>query len=414
VLENVMLGAHHRTPGGLLSASLLPVFARPWERAARERALGVLRFVGLAGRAHDPAGSLAFADQRRLEIARALAGEPTVVILDEPAAGMHPQDVHTLIELIRTIAQSGITVLLIEHHMEVVSDLADRVTVLNFGRVIAEGSPSEITRDAAVIEAYLGEQREERRPPVSIAEPTPPQREPMLDVRDLRVRYGAAPALYGVDLQVYEGEVVALIGANGAGKTTTLKAISGVDELLMSARGRVSFCGERIDRRPAHRIARLGIAHVQEGRRLFPESSVEENLLLGAHLRRDSQVRADLNAILERFPALADRRHQPAGLLSGGEQQMLAIGRALAARPRFLLLDEPSLGLAPIIVDEVFEIIGDLVEQNVTILIVEQLATRALAIADRAYIMETGTIVRSGNASDLARDREVKAAYLGG
>ena len=176
----------------------------------------------------------------------------------------------------------------------------------------------------------------------------------------------------------------------------------------------ITFFGERIERRTAFRISRMGLAHVPEGRRIFPESTVDENLLLGAYCRRDTAVRADIDAVYDRFPRLANRRGQPAGLLSGGEQQMLAIGRALASRPRFLLLDEPSLGLAPVIVDEVFEIVRGLADEGVTILIVEQMATRALALADRAYILETGRVVAEGPAASLAKDPEVRAAYLGG
>jgi ABC-type branched-subunit amino acid transport system ATPase component/ABC-type branched-subunit amino acid transport system permease subunit len=415
VVDNVMVGGHTRTSGSLALSLLLPAWLRPWEASARSHAEGLLAFVGLSERGNDLAGTLPFADLRRLEIARALAAKPDLLILDEPAAGMHPGEVRQLIDLVRAVRDSGITVLLIEHHMEVVTELADRVSVLNFGRVIAEGTPGEIATNPLVVDAYLGEAREATdeagrpaRVPVSAAVPA------MLTVRDLHVQYGAAPAVLGIDLDVHQGEVVALIGANGAGKTTTLKTSSGVPELLKSVRGQITFLGERIEHRPAHEIARMGMAHVPEGRRLFPESTVEENLLLGAYRRRDHEIMRDVEAVYDRFPILGERRRQPAGLLSGGEQQMLAIGRALTSRPRFLLLDEPSLGLAPIIVDEVFAVIEMLAGEGVTILLVEQLAARALEIADRAYVIETGRIVKHGAASDLLRDPEVQAAYLGG
>ncbi len=416
VLENVMVGAHTRTRGGLTVSTLLPVWFRPWERRTRERALGVLRFVGLVDRAHDGAGTLPFTDQRRLEIARALATDPDVLVLDDPAAGMHPQEVRQLVELVRSVRDAGVTVLLIEHHMEVVTELATNVTVLNFGRVIAQGPVSDIATDPAVIKAYLGEHARETRP-IAIGEPRvhyAAGERALLSVRDLRVRYGAASALHGVNLDVREGEVVALVGANGAGKTTTLKTISGMSELLKSVSGAIVLDDERIERLPAHVIARRGLAHVPEGRRVFPESTVEENLLLGAFRRRDSLVRHDVDSVYERFTVLGTRRRQPAGLLSGGEQQMLAIGRALMSRPRFLLLDEPSLGLSPIAADEVFEIIENLAHEDVTILLVEQMAPRALDLADRAYILETGNVVREGVAADLARDPNVRVAYLGG
>jgi ABC-type branched-subunit amino acid transport system ATPase component/ABC-type branched-subunit amino acid transport system permease subunit len=421
VLENVMVGAHTRTPGDLVRSALLPVWLRPWERQLRTRALGLLAFVGLAERAQEPAGGLPFADQRRLEIARALASNPDLLILDEPAAGMQPSEVHELIELVARVRAAGITVVLIEHHMEVVTELADRVTVLNEGEVIAEGTPAEVAGDPLVITAYLGERgREPERIParaaaeLGTADSGSGATGALLSLRDVGVEYGAAAALVGVNLEVHEGEIVSIVGANGAGKTTTLKTISGVSELLRSMHGEITFLGERIERQPAHRISRMGLAHVPEGRRVFPESTVEENLLLGAYNRRDAGVRADIDAVYDRFPRLRYRRDQPAGLLSGGEQQMLAIGRALASRPRFLLLDEPSLGLAPMIVDEVFEIIRGLADEHVTILMVEQMATRAIALADRAYILETGRVVADGPAAALADDPEVRAAYLGG
>jgi ABC-type branched-subunit amino acid transport system ATPase component/ABC-type branched-subunit amino acid transport system permease subunit len=420
VLENVMVGAHARTPGDLARSAVLPAWLRPWERRTRTRALGLLAFVGLADDAHELAATLPFASQRRLEIARALASDPDLLILDEPAAGMHPGEVRDLVELIARVRASGMTVMLIEHHMEVVTQLADQVTVLNDGGVIAEGTPGEVAGDPLVISAYLGDERPEPAGVPARVSATDGHgagtngSRALLHLRDVRVEYGGAPALVGLSLDVREGEIVGIVGANGAGKTTALKAISGVSELLRTVHGEITFLGERIERMPAHRIARMGLAHVPEGRRIFPESTVEENLLLGAHQRHDLDVRADIDAVYERFPRLRSRRDQAAGLLSGGEQQMLAIGRALASQPRFLLLDEPSLGLAPLIVDEVFEIIRGLADEHVTIVIVEQMAKRALALADRAYILETGRVVAEGPAAELADDPDVRAAYLGG
>jgi branched-chain amino acid transport system ATP-binding protein len=241
------------------------------------------------------------------------------------------------------------------------------------------------------------------------------KKERLLKVEDLRVYYGAAQALDGISFHVAEGEVVTIIGSNGAGKSTTLKTVSGVSELLKTQSGSITFAGERIEKRSSHRIARMGMAHVPEGRRVFAGSTVEENLLLGAHRRRRDRaaVSADLDRIYERFPVLRDRRSQAAGYLSGGEQQMLAIGRGLMASPRFLLLDEPSLGLAPLLVSQVFEIIAGLAAEGTTILLVEQLAHQALRVADRAYVLEAGVISGGGEAAALAADAHVREAYLG-
>lgn len=240
------------------------------------------------------------------------------------------------------------------------------------------------------------------------------QPHPLLSVHDLHVRYGAAVALRGVSFEVAEGEVVTIIGGNGAGKSTTLRTVSGLSELLQSSRGEITFDGRRIDHAKAHRIARLGVVHVPEGRRVFSYSTVEDNLLLGSYGRRLGRGSdRDLEGVFDRFPVLGERRGQMAGLLSGGEQQMLAIGRALMARPRFLMLDEPSLGLAPVIVADLFGVIRQLAQEGTTILLVEQMARQALRVADRAYVLEHGEITMSGPAAQLAEDPKVQAAYLG-
>jgi branched-chain amino acid transport system ATP-binding protein len=242
----------------------------------------------------------------------------------------------------------------------------------------------------------------------------PPNGGSMLHVEGLRVFYGAIQALRGVAFDVNEGEVVVIIGSNGAGKTTTLKTITGLPELLKNVRGHISFQGKRIDRLGPDKIARLGIAHVPEGRQVFPDQSVKDNLLLGAYQRRDyGEISKDIDRMCERFPILGERRSQKAGLMSGGEQQMLAIARALMSRPKMILFDEPSMGLAPLIVKRVFEIIQDLKNEGKTILLVEQMANQALGIADRAYVLETGEITLSGTGKDLLKDPKVKEAYLG-
>ena len=231
----------------------------------------------------------------------------------------------------------------------------------------------------------------------------------MLEVVDLEVRYGAIRAIKGITFHVGEGEIVALLGANGAGKTTTQKTVSG---MLRPSAGRISFLGQRIDGVPAHELIRLGICHVPEGRHVFPRMTVAENLEMGA-FRFKKIDQADLDRVLELFPRLQERFRQTSGTLSGGEQQMLAIGRALMGKPRLLLLDEPSMGLAPMVVPQIFTIIREINESGVTVLLVEQNAAQALALADRGYVLETGELVLQGTGAELLADDRVRAAYLG-
>jgi branched-chain amino acid transport system ATP-binding protein len=234
----------------------------------------------------------------------------------------------------------------------------------------------------------------------------------LLQVEDLRVAYGKIEAVKGITFSVEAGEVVTLIGGNGAGKTTTLRTVSG---LLHPTSGRVRFKGKRIDDTPAHRIVELGIAQAPEGRRIFPRMTVAENLELGAFSRTDggSAVASDLRRAFELFPTLEERQSQRAGTLSGGEQQMLAIGRALMSKPELLMLDEPSMGLSPIMMQRIFSTVRELKEQGTTILLVEQNARAALSLADRAYVIETGRIVMQGSGGDLLGNDDVRKAYLG-
>ena len=235
---------------------------------------------------------------------------------------------------------------------------------------------------------------------------------PMLRIADLNVYYGAIHALKGISLEVHQGEIVTLIGANGAGKSTTLRTISG---LIAPKSGAVDFEGQGIAGLGAHDIVRRGISQVPEGRRIFADMTVLENLELGAFIRNDKDgIASDMEMVFTRFPRLKERISQQAGTLSGGEQQMLAMGRALMSRPRLLLLDEPSMGLAPLLIKEIFSIIVDINKAGTTILLVEQNANMALSIASRAYVLETGRITLSGGAKDLAASEEVRKAYLGG
>ena len=233
----------------------------------------------------------------------------------------------------------------------------------------------------------------------------------MLEVKDLQVYYGMIQAIKGISFEVNQGEVIALIGANGAGKTTTLHTVTG---LISPKSGQVLFEGKDITKTPAHKIVSMGMAHVPEGRRVFAELSVYENLRMGAYTRKDkAEIEETLKSVYKRFPRLGVRKNQMAGTLSGGEQQMLAMGRALMSKPRIILMDEPSMGLSPIMVNEIFDIIRAVSESGTTVLLVEQNAKKALSIADRAYVLETGKIVLSGDAKELLEDDSIKKAYLG-
>ena len=233
----------------------------------------------------------------------------------------------------------------------------------------------------------------------------------MLEVKDLQVYYGVIQALKGISFHVNQGEVIALIGANGAGKTATLQTLTGI---LSPKSGSIVFEGKDLTRTPAHKIVEMGMAHVPEGRRVFADMSVYENLLLGAYTRKDkAEIAESLASVYKRFPRLEERKGQRAGTLSGGEQQMLAMGRALMSRPRIILMDEPSMGLSPIFVNEIFDIIREVSESGTTVLLVEQNAKKALSIADRAYVLETGSITMDGKAEDLLNDEAVQKAYLG-
>ncbi len=234
----------------------------------------------------------------------------------------------------------------------------------------------------------------------------------MLEVKDLEVYYGVIQAIKGISFEVNEGEIVTLIGANGAGKTTTMQSIMG---LIPIKHGTVTYEGQSLNRVPSHKIVRMGMTQVPEGRRVFQELTVYENLLLGAYTKNDSKsVKKDIDAIYDKFPRLKERKMQVAGTLSGGEQQMLAMGRALMSKPKLLMLDEPSMGLSPLLVDQVFDIIKEIHREGTTILLVEQNAGKSLAISDRAYVLENGKIAYSGTGKELSESDNIKKAYLGG
>jgi ABC-type branched-subunit amino acid transport system ATPase component/ABC-type branched-subunit amino acid transport system permease subunit len=369
---------------------------------------GLLAFVGYAGALDTPAGDLSHVDRRLVEIARALATRPRVLLLDEPAAGLMRADKAALGHVLRQLAGAGVAVILVEHDMALVMGVSDHIVVLDAGRLIASGTPDAIRRDTKVKQAYLGSGEMQARPRIHPLPDSPPLQ---IDAAELSASYGGVPVLQRVTLEVRQGELVALLGANGAGKSTIMRAFSG---LLRPVDGNIRLAGHRIERIEAHQIASAGLALVPEGRQVFPELSVLDNLLLGAYSRADGEIDTDVEANLIRFPRLRERLRNRAGLLSGGEQQMLAIARGLMARPQILLLDEPSLGLAPAVIDELFKVIAELRDSGITILLVDQMAAQALAAADRGYVLESGRVVRAETAAALRQDPTLEAAYFGG
>ncbi len=416
VLENVMVGRHRHEKAGFITAAL-GLQARE-EQVSRRRSMEALALVSLEHLADWPVMSLPYGQQRLVEIARALATEPRLLFLDEPAAGMNTSEKVQLMEKVQLIRKAGVTVLLVEHDMDLVMGISDSITVLNFGKLIAEGAPKEVQAHPEVIEAYVGVKHGEKRTAADEAAAAAYSRairegedKPLLEVQNLCTNYGSISAIRDVSIQVYPGEIVAVLGSNGAGKTTLLRTISG---LLRPRSGKVMYENRDIVNRPPQKISALGIGHVPEGRHIFPSLSVYDNLLLGACRRHDKkEIHKDCEFVYNLFPVLAERSTQIAGTLSGGQQQMLAIGRALMGKPSLLILDEPSMGLAPLVVELIFETLVKLNQQGLTMVIVEQNAEMLLSIAHHAFVLQTGRVALSGRAEDLVRDERVRALYLG-
>jgi ABC-type branched-subunit amino acid transport system ATPase component len=400
VIDNIIVALRR---GHLGATTLFSPERNPENQAIAE---SLLAFVGYRGPLETLASALPHVDKRLVEIARALAIRPGVLLLDEPAAGLDAADTERVGELLTQVARIGIIVLLVEHDMKLVMGVSDRVVVLDAGAKIADGAPKEVAADPAVLKAYLGAEKSIDRARKSERAPG----ETVLSVTKLGAGYGAVTVLRDVDLSLEDGGFVAVLGANGAGKSTLMRALSGLSRPVS---GEIRLAGERIESLPAHTIAARGLILVPEGRQVFPELSVVDNLLLGAYARDAAGADQKVQGFLDRFPQLAARRNQRAGLLSGGEQQMLAIARGLMARPRVLMLDEPSLGLAPKLVEGLYDLLAQLRDEGVTILLVDQTAAMALSVADRAYVLQSGAIVHSGPAQEMRTDPALTQAYLG-
>lgn len=399
VLENLLVALQKGRLGGPFTCAT---------QEQRDLALGLLALVGYRGAVNIAADELPHVDRRLVEIARALATAPAVLLLDEPAAGLSREETDRLAVLLRQLADYGLTVILVEHDMALVMAISEHLLVLDAGKPIASGPPAEIRNNERVIAAYLGGTHYQATPRRS---PWDGSRDARLYVKNLVIDYGAAPVVNEVNLVVNPGELVAILGANGAGKSSILQCLAG---LHPCASGSILLDNENIERASASTIAARGLALVPEGRQVFPYLSVRDNLLLGGYSRREAfDANAEVEAILRRFPRLRDRLDSPAGLLSGGEQQMVAVGRGLMAKPKIMLLDEPSLGLSPAMIGELYDALAALRDEGVTLLLVDQMANLALQVADRAYVLENGRIIKSAAAAELREDGELAAAYLG-
>ncbi len=360
-----------------------------WQKQLNDLAQRLLMDLNLGPRRDVPAGLLSYAEQRALEIGMTVAGGASVILLDEPTAGMSHSETEYAVALIRRVTE-GRTLLVVEHDMRVVFDLADTITVLVYGQVIASGPPAEISRQSGGTGSLS---RKAGRL--------------MLEVRDLNAFYGKSHILRGVDLTVNAGEIVSLLGRNGVGRSTTCKAIMG----LVDPIGSVRYRGRDIAGMPANQVARAGIGYVPEDRQVFPTLTVRQNLMLG--LKRAGKFgRWNFDDVFRLFPNLAERQDNPAGVLSGGEQQMLTMCRTLMGDPDLILIDEPTEGLAPMMVEQVGLLMAEIARRGVAILLVEQKLAIALSISHRIYVMGHGRIVFEGTPADLERNPDVRREWL--
>ncbi len=431
VLQNLLVGRHSSRATNFLQDIFFTPGTRRAEIEHREHVEEVIDFFDLQPYRNSLIAGLPYGVRKVVEIARALSSSPKIILLDEPASGLSVEETQDMAFWIEDMQKDmGLTVLMVEHDMGLVSKVSDRVLALADGRPLALGTSEEVQKNPDVIEAYLGEpesasgtQTTASVVPATAASATAgigtgnqgnaeESHSNVLELNNIETSYGPILALRGVSLNVPQGQIVTILGANGAGKTTLLKTVCGV---MDPTKGQVLLNGEEIQGREPDHIVKAGVAHVPEGREVFPLLSVEENLMMGAYSRSDrSEVKQDIDMVMTYFPALNERRQQTAGTLSGGQQQMLAIGRGLMTRPTVLLLDEPSLGLSPLLVQEIFGIIRRLnSEQGVTMLLVEQNASVALKTAHYGYVLEIGRIVMAGEAQKLLDSQDIQEFYLG-
>lgn len=419
-VDNLRIALHRHMRGGALEHAFRLPAALAEERAVLAKAGELIELIGMGAFAEKFASELSYGTLRLLELACMVALEPKMLLLDEPASGISQAETENLGPLLKNIqAQTNSTILMIEHDMPLIMGLSDYVYCLANGSVLSEGTPAEVQADEAVIEAYLGTPTEqtkvaEARAKIEAGDDlSGPGGEVLLSASGLDVSFGKVQVLYGVDWEVRKGERVALLGTNGAGKSTVLKAVS---NLIPHGAGTISWLGEDTDGVPAEKLVLKGLGHVPGGRGVFPTLTVEENMRMGGYVLADqSQLPGRIDHAARHFPWITQRMNQAAGTLSGGEQQQLAVARALILEPTVLMIDEMSLGLAPIIVEQMMEIVQDLWEDGLTIVMVEQQATFALGYSDRAYFMEKGEVRYEGpSAGLLDRGDLLRSVFLAG
>jgi len=406
VRENLILAARHaRLPAAAHGAAQVG-------RSVAGRCQQILERTGLADVAAAPAGSLPLLRRKRLELARALALRPRLLLLDEIGAGLIDSEIRALIALIQDLQREIESIVLIEHVLDVITACCERTAVLASGQLLTLGETRRVLADPQVAAVYLGtrDAGAGTAPASSAPRVVAGPAAPLLSVQDVVVNYGGVRALRGVSLEVAAGECVALLGANGAGKTTLARAISGAVRL---AGGRIDFAGRSLGGLPPERVTARGIAHCMEGRRIFASLSVEENLLLAVAQRDRHAAAARLERVYGLFPVLRERADKPGTAMSGGQQQMLAIARALMSEPRLLILDEVSLGLAPIAVEQLYRDLARVRAGGVAMLIVEQNIHRGLQLADRAYVLAHGEVRLGGTPEQLRDSPALRALYIG-